>query len=99
LRRLEVMRARTTFAFSYSGAESIETFIFLISTVQATSVAVGSIKNLLTELLARLLGVWSEHRFWYFGIATFVLSILIFKTPFTFPSRVVNHTPHFTTRS
>jgi Zn-dependent protease len=67
--------------------------------VLVTSVAVGLIKNLLTELVARLLGVWSEHRIWYFGIATFMLSTLVFKTPFTSPSRIVNHTPHFTEKS
>ena len=88
-----------TFAFTYSSAESLDTFIILIPTVLATSVAVGLIKNLLTELVARVLGVWSEHRLWYFGIATFLLSTLIFKTPFTSPSRIVNHTPHSTERS
>ena len=88
-----------TLAFSYSGAGSIEMFLFLIPTVLATSVAVGLIKNLLTELVARLLGVWAEHRLWYFGIATFMLSTLIFKTPFSSPSRIVNHTPRFTEKS
>ena len=104
LTRLEVITygvalVLLTFAFSYSGAGSLETFLFLIPTVLVTSVAVGLIKNLLTELVARLLGVWSEHRIWYFGIATFMLSTLVFKTPFTSPSRIVNHTPHFTEKS
>ncbi len=104
LTRLEVIAygialALLTFAFSYSGAGSLETFLFLIPTVLVTSVVVGLIKNLLTELVARLLGVWSEHRLWYFGIATFMLSTLIFKTPFTSPSRIVNHTPQFTEKS
>jgi outer membrane protein assembly factor BamB len=88
-----------TLAFSYSGAVSLDQFLFLIPTVIATSVVIGIIKNLLSELLARILGVWSEHRLWYFGLATFTLSTIIFKTPFSSPSRIVNHTPYHTEKS
>jgi outer membrane protein assembly factor BamB len=88
-----------TIAFSYSGAGSMEQFLVLIPTVLVTSVAVGLLSNLLMELVARLLGVWAEHRLWYFGLATFTLSTVIFKVPFSSPSRVLQHTPHHTKRT
>jgi hypothetical protein len=88
-----------TFAFAYSGAGSMEQFLLLIPTVLATSVVVGLAKNLLTEMIARVLGVWSEHRLWYFGLATFLLSTLAFRTPFSSPSRIINHTPGFSKRT
>jgi len=88
-----------TFAFAYSGAGSLDDFIFLIPTVLATSVVVGLTKNLITELYARTLGVWAEHRLWYFGLTTFLFSTIVFRTPFSSPSRIVNYTPRFTPRS
>jgi len=88
-----------TLAFSYSGARSMEQFLILIPTVLVTSVAVGLVSNLAMELVARLLGVWAEHRLWYFGIATFTLSTVIFKVPFSSPSRVLQNTPHHTKRT
>jgi len=88
-----------TFAFAYSGAGSLEEFLLLLPTVLVTSVVVGLVKNLLTEMIARILGVWAEHRLWYFGLATFLLSTLAFRTPFSSPSRIVNHSPKFTSRS
>lgn len=87
-----------TFAFAYSGAESLDQFLLLIPTVLATSVIVGLAKNLLTEFISRILGVWSEHRLWYLGLATFLLSTLAFKAPFSSPSRIVNHSPSATKR-
>jgi outer membrane protein assembly factor BamB len=88
-----------TFAFSYSGAGTLEQFLVLIPTVLATSVIVGLIKNLVTEFIARLLGVYAEHRLWYFGLVTFLFSTLAFRTPFSSPSRIVNHVSSFTKKS
>jgi hypothetical protein len=88
-----------TFAFCYSGANTFDDFVMLIPTVLATSVLVGLAKNLLTEAYARMLGVWAEHRLWYFGLTTFLFSTLVFRAPFSSPSRIVNHTPRFTPRS
>jgi outer membrane protein assembly factor BamB len=87
-----------TFAFAYSGSESIDQFLLLIPTVLATSVVVGLVKNLITEIVSRILGVWSEHRLWYLGLATFLLSTIAFKAPFSSPSRIVNHSPKATKR-
>ncbi|MGD0805427.1 MAG: PQQ-binding-like beta-propeller repeat protein [Candidatus Bathyarchaeia archaeon] len=88
-----------TLAFSYSGAGTMEEFLILLPTVLATSVVVGFIKNLLMELIARLLGVWAEYRLWYLGLTTFTLSTLIFKTPFSSPSRILHHSPRSTTKT
>ena len=88
-----------TFAFAYSGAGSLQEFLLLLPTVLVTSVVVGLVKNLLTEMIARILGIWAEHRLWYFGLATFLFSTLAFRTPFSSPSRIVNHSPKFTSRS
>jgi outer membrane protein assembly factor BamB len=88
-----------TFAFAYAGAGSLDQLILLIPTVLATSVVVGIAKNLITEVYARMNGVWAEHHLWYFGLATFLLSTIAFKTPFSSPSRVVHHSPKFNERS
>lgn len=88
-----------TFAFAYSGAGSLDDFLLLIPTVLATSVIIGLTKNILTEFYSRALGVWAEHRLWYFGLATFLFSTIVFRTPFSSPSRIVNHSPRFTPRS
>jgi hypothetical protein len=104
LSRIEILAylaslAVMTFAFAYSGAGSLDDFILLIPTVLATSVIVGLTKNLITELYSRTRGVWAEHRLWYFGLTTFLFSTIVFRTPFSSPSRIVNHSPSFTPRS
>jgi outer membrane protein assembly factor BamB len=88
-----------TFAFSYAGAVSLDQLILLIPAVLVTSVVVGVAKNLITEMYARMNGVWAEHQLWYFGLATFLISTFAFRTPFSSPSRIVNHSPKFTERS
>lgn len=88
-----------TFAFSYASAGSLEDFLLLIPTVLVTSVVVGLVKNLVTVVIARSLGVWAEHRVWGFGLATFLFSTLAFRTPFSSPSRIVNHAPKITLRA
>jgi outer membrane protein assembly factor BamB len=88
-----------TFAFCYSGAYTLDDFVLLIPTVLATSVLVGLVKNLLTEIYARKLGVWAEHHLWYFGLSTFIISTILFRAPFSSPSRIVSHTPKSTPRS
>ena len=88
-----------TLAFSYSGAGTMEEFLIILPTVLTTSVVVGLIKNLLMELIARLQGVWAEYRLWYLGLTTFTFSTLIFKTPFSSPSRIIHHDPLSTTKT
>jgi Zn-dependent protease len=88
-----------TFAFSYAQATSLDQILLFIPTVLATSIAVEFSKNLLMEITARSKGIWAEHRLWYLGLATFLISTLVFKTPFSSPSRLVHHSPKFTRRS
>ena len=88
-----------TLAFSYSGAGTMEEFLVLLPTVLVTSVVIGLVKNLLMELIARIQGVWAEYRLWYLGLTTFTLSTLIFKTPFSSPSRILHHSPRSTTKT
>ena len=88
-----------TFAFAYAGSGSLAQLIVLIPTVLVTSVVVGLAKNLITEMYARVNGVWAEHHLWYFGLATFLFSTIAFRTPFSSPSRIVHHSPAFNERS
>ncbi|MCX6654065.1 MAG: hypothetical protein NTY03_02965, partial [Candidatus Bathyarchaeota archaeon] len=87
-----------TFAFAYSNANSIEQFIIMIPVVLVTSIVVEFSKNVLISMIARSRGVWTEHRLWYFGLATFLVSTLAFKSPFSSPSRNVHHSESLTTR-
>ncbi len=88
-----------TFAFAYVKAPTIGEILTVIPTILATSVIVGFVKNFAIEALARKQGVWTEHRLWYFGLGTFLLSILVFKVPFSYPSRNIHYAQKFTKRS
>ena len=87
-----------TFAFSYSNAGSLEQFIIMVPVVLATSIVVEFTKNVLITVIARSRGVWTEHRIWFFGLATFLASTLIFKTPFSSPSKNVHHAANLSER-
>jgi hypothetical protein len=87
-----------TLAFAYSNASTIEQFIIMVPVVLVTSIVVEFSKNVLISMIARSRGVWTEHRLWYFGLAAFVASTLVFKTPFSSPSRNVHHSESLTTR-
>jgi len=88
-----------TFAFAYAKAPTLTEIMAVIPTVLATSIIVEFVKNYAVEAIARRQGVWTEHRLWYFGLATFLLSTLAFKVPFSSPSRNVHYSPNFTKRS
>jgi uncharacterized repeat protein (TIGR02543 family) len=87
-----------TLAYSYAGSGTLSGLLLLIPTVLATSVAVGLVKNLILELITRALGVWAEHRVWIFGLTTFLVTTLLFRAPFSSPSRTVNHSGGITPR-
>lgn len=104
LTRLEVVSyavalAVLTFAFSYAKAATLNQILLLIPVVLATSIIVEFCKNFLIVVIARSQGVWTEHRLWYFGLATFLFSVLVFKVPFSSPSRLTHNSPRFTRRS
>lgn len=88
-----------TVGFSYAKSESFTEILSVMPTVLATSIMVEFVKNYSTEILARRLGVWTEHRVWYLGLFTFMLSTFAFKTPFSAPGRLTHHSRKFTKRS
>jgi Zn-dependent protease len=87
-----------TFAFSYAKAESLNQILSLIPIVLVTAIIVDLAKDLIREIVARRLGVWSEYRLWYFGLAMFLISSIAFKAPFSSPNRIRQHSPNLTTR-
>jgi hypothetical protein len=64
----------------------------------ATSIFVGFVKTFISNAYARSRGVWTEHKLWYFGLATFLITTFAFKTPFSSPSRSVHHSINYTKR-
>jgi hypothetical protein len=87
-----------TFAFSYSNAVTLSQFLIAVPVVLATSIVIEFTKNVLIAMIARSRGVWTEHRIWFFGLIMFLASTLIFKTPFSSPSRNVHHSTSLTRR-
>jgi len=88
-----------TLAFAYAKAQTLNEILLVLPTVFATSIVVGFVKSFVEEAIARKLGVWTEHRLWYFGLALFVFSTLVFRAPFSSPSRNINYSQQFTKRS
>jgi Zn-dependent protease len=88
-----------TFAFSYVKAPVLDQILTIIPTVLATSMIVQFVKDYMVEVIARMQGVWTEHRLWYFGLTMFLLSSIVFKVPFSAPSRLAHYAPKFTRRS
>jgi hypothetical protein len=88
-----------TFAFSYAKAAGLNEILNVLPTVLATSIIVEFAKNFTIVVIARRMGVWTEHRLWYFGLATFLFSSLVFRVPFSSPSRITHNSPRFTKRS
>jgi hypothetical protein len=88
-----------TIGFSYAKSASYGEILAVMPIVLATSIIVEFAKNYSTEVLARKLSIWTEHRVWYLGAFTFLLSTLAFKTPFSAPGRLTHHSPKFTKRS
>jgi Zn-dependent protease len=88
-----------TFAFVYAKVQTLDDVLVVLPTILVTSIIVEFVKNFTVETVARKLGVWTEHRLWYFGVAAFLLSTLAFRTPFASPSRNIHYSKSFTKRS
>jgi len=88
-----------TFAFSYAKAETLNQILSLIPIVLVTAIIVDFVKDLVRNVVARSQGVWSEYRLWYIGLAMFLISSIVFKAPFSSPSRIRHHSLKFTKRS
>ncbi len=88
-----------TFAFSYSSSESVEEMLFMVPVVLSTSIVVEFTKNVLIAMIGRSRGVWTEHRIWFYGLTMFLASTLVFKTPFSSPSRNVHNSTNLNKRT
>ena len=88
-----------TFAFAYVKAPTLSEILTIIPTVLATSIIVEFTKNCVISVTARIKGVWTEHRLWYFGLTLFLFSSLVFRVPFSSPSRLTHNAPKFTRKS
>lgn len=88
-----------TFAFSYAKTGDLNKILSMLPTILATSIIVEFVKNFSIAAVARSQGVWTEHRLWYFGLTMFLFSSLVFRVPFSSPSRMTHHSPKFTRRS
>jgi len=88
-----------TLAFSYSSVDTLDKIISAAQIVLATSIIVEFTKNYLITVTARSMKIWTEHRIWFSGLATFIVSTIAFKAPFSSPSRNVQHSANVTERS
>jgi hypothetical protein len=88
-----------TFAFAYVKAATLTEILTMIPTVLATSIIVEFTKNYVISVTARIEGVWTEHRLWYFGLTLFLFSSIVFRVPFSSPSRLTHNAPEFTRKS
>jgi hypothetical protein len=85
-------------SFSYVKATDLSQILVVLPTIFATSILVGFAKNFFSIVYARRRGVWTEHKIWYFGLATFIVTTFAFRVPFSSPTRNVYYGPKFTKR-
>jgi hypothetical protein len=88
-----------TLAFAYVKAVTLDQILVIMPTVLATSILVEFTKNYVIAVIARIEGVWTEHRLWFFGLTLFTFSSFILRVPFASPSRLTHYAPHFTRKS
>jgi hypothetical protein len=87
-----------TISFSYVKVPDFTQILAVLPTILATAIIVEFVKNFSTVAFARKLGVWTEHRLWYFGLAMFLITTFAFGTPFSSPSRTLYYAPKLTKR-
>jgi hypothetical protein len=86
------------FSFSYVKANTLSQILIVLPTILVTSIIVGFAKTFVSIVLSRRLGVWTEHKIWYFGLATFIITTFAFRMPFSSPTRDIHYGPKFTKR-
>ena len=86
------------FSFSYVKVNTITQILIVLPTILATSILVGFAKTFFSIVYSRRRGVWTEHKVWYFGLATFIVTTFAFRMPFSSPTRTVHCGPKFTKR-
>ena len=87
-----------TISFSYVKVSNFNLIWDVLPTVLMTAVIVEFVKTFALVTLARRLGVWTEHRLWYLGLAMFIVTTFVFGVPFSSPSRTLYYTPNSTKR-
>ena len=85
-------------SFSYVKVDTLPQIVLVLPTILGTSILVGFVKTFILIVYSRKRGVWTEHKLWYFGLATFLVTTFAFRVPFSSPSRSVHYAPKFTKR-
>ncbi len=91
-----VSLAVLTVSFSYVKVNDFTLILAILPTILATAVIVELVKTFALVVFARKLGVWTEHRLWYFGLAMFLVTTFAFGIPFSSPSRSLYFAPKLT---
>lgn len=86
------------FSFSYVKVDDFVQILTVLPTIFGTSILVGFAKTYSSIAYSRHRGVWTEQKLWYFGLATFLVTTLAFRVPFSSPTRCVCHAPKMTNR-
>jgi YVTN family beta-propeller protein len=76
-------------SFSYVKVSSLNQILAVLPTILATSILVTFVKTFVIVAYVRSRGVWTEHKIWYFGLATFAVTTFAFRVPFSSPTRRV----------
>jgi outer membrane protein assembly factor BamB len=93
-----VSLAVLTISFSYVKVNDFTLILAVLPTVLVTAVIVEFVKTFALVVFARKLGVWTEHRLWYFGLVMFLITTFSFGIPFSSPSRTLYYAPKLTKR-
>ena len=86
-------------SFSYVKVTDLSQILVVLPTIFATSILVGFAKTFFSIVYSRRRGVWTEHKIWYFGLATFIVTTFAFRVPFSSPTRNVHYGPKYTKRA
>ena len=86
------------FSFSYVKVNTLPQILLVLPIILGTSILVGFVKTIILVVYARLRGVWTENKLWYFGLVTFLVTTFLFKVPFSSPTRIVRHNSKITER-
>ena len=85
-------------SFSYVKVSSLTQILSVLPTILVTSILVSFVKTFVLVSYVRSRGVWTEHKIWYFGLATFAVTTLAFRVPFSSPTRRAQYSPKSTKR-
>ena len=87
-----------TLAFAYAKSISWAQLLESIPLVLATTVVTDFVRSYVITSISRHMGVWTEQRVWYLGLALFSFSSIVFKVPFSWPSRLARYSQKMTKR-